>query len=352
MSLYDTFRELPLHIEEVVTDVHAYQVAPEFTRKTTVVHLRPEPYFRHIGPEGLGEDVTYDADEHEPHRWPWVDLLGDWTLESFSARLDEVDLFPAGEPQQNAYRDYRRWAYESAALDLALKQAQLSTGEALGREYRDVTFVSSTRATSLDDWLALYPELRFKLDPTPEWTDEVLSTLAGRGNVDVIDLKGQYKGTVVDNPADPELYRRVAEAFPNAWIEDPDLDPPEADAALEPYRDRITWDAPIHSWADVEALPFEPKGLNVKPSRFGTLRRLLEFYERCEEEGIELYGGGQFELSVGRGQIQILAALFSSDGPNDVAPGGYNSNEPIAGLETSPLRPLPERYGFRRGVPG
>ena len=62
MSLYDTFRELPLHIEEVMTEVHVYQVAPEFTRKTTVVHLRPEPYFRHIGPEGLGEDVTYDAE--------------------------------------------------------------------------------------------------------------------------------------------------------------------------------------------------------------------------------------------------------------------------------------------------
>ena len=80
---------------------------------------------------------------------------------------------------------------------------------------------------------------------------------------------------------------------------------------LEPHRDRITWDAPIHSWADVEALPFRPKCLNVKPSRFGTLERLLEFYERCEEEGIALYGGGQFELSVGRGQIQLLAALFS-----------------------------------------
>ena len=95
MSLYDAFRELPLHIEEVVTDVHVLPgVATEFTRKTTVVHLRPEPYFRHIGPEGLGEDVTYDPDEHEPHRWPWVDLLGDWTLESFSARLDDARPLP------------------------------------------------------------------------------------------------------------------------------------------------------------------------------------------------------------------------------------------------------------------
>jgi hypothetical protein len=351
MSLWDVFRELPLHVEELVTDVSVYQVSEQFTRKTTVVHLRPEPYFRHIGPEGLGEDVTYDPAEHEPHKWPWVDLLGDWTLESFSAGLDELDLFPTGEPQQKAYRDYRRWAFESAALDLALKQARLSTGEALGREYRDVNFVSSTRATDLNGWLALYPELRFKLDPTPEWTDELIATLAGRGNVDVVDLKGQYKGTVVDNPGDAELYRRVVEAFPNAWIEDPDLTP-ECDAVLEPHRDRITWDAPIHSWADVEALPFAPKCLNVKPSRFGSLARLFEFYERCEAEGIKLYGGGQFELNVGRGQIQILASLFSADGPNDTAPGGYNASEPVAGLETSPLPPLPERYGFRRGIPG
>jgi hypothetical protein len=349
MSLYDTFRELTLHIEEVVTDVHVQPISPEFMRKTTVVHLRPEPYFKHIGMEGLGEDVTYDATQHEPHRWPWIDLLGDWTFESFSARLDEFDLFPAGEPAQAAYRDYRRWAFESAALDLALKQARLSTGEALGRRYQPVTFVSSTRAASLESWLELYPDLRFKLDPTPDWTDEVVAELAARGNVDVVDLKGRYEGTPVDQPADPELYRRVAEGFPDAWIEDPALTP-ETDAVLEPHRDRITWDAPIHSWADVEALPFAPKCLNVKPSRFGTLEKLLEFYERCEEEGISLYGGGQFELSVGRGQIQLLASLFSPDGPNDVAPGGYNDAEPRGGLDTSPLAPLPERFGFRRGA--
>jgi len=117
---------------------------------------------------------------------------------------------------------------------------------------------------------------------------------------------------------------------------------------LEPHRDRLTWDAPIHSWADVEALPFAPRCLNVKPSRFGTLERLLEFYDRCEERGIALYGGGQFELGVGRGQIQYLASLFSADGPNDVAPGGYNDPEPRPGLETSPLEPRPEPLGFRR----
>jgi hypothetical protein len=349
VSTYDAIRDLPIHIEEVVTEIHVAPISPEFTRKTTTVRLRPEPYFKHIGPEGLGEDVTYDPELHEPYRWPWIDLLGDWTIESFSKRLDEFDLFPGSEPGQAAYRDYRRWAFESAALDLALRQAGLDLGDVLEREFRPVTFVSSTRATSLDGWLELYPDLRFKLDPTPEWTDELVAVLAARGNVDVVDLKGAYKGTPVDNPPDPDLYGRVAEALPEAWIEDPALTD-ETDPVLEPHRDRITWDAPIHSFADVEALPFAPRCLNVKPSRFGTLERLFEFYDRCAENGIALYGGGQFELGVGRGHIQLLASLFSADGPNDVAPGGYNEAEPRPGLETSPLEPRPDPVGFRRLV--
>jgi len=73
--------------------------------------------------------------------------------------------------------------------------------------------------------LELYPGTRFKLDPTPTWTDAVVSDLAALGAVDTLDLKGAYRGTVVDNPPDPELYRRVAQAFPDAWIEDPGLTP-------------------------------------------------------------------------------------------------------------------------------
>ena len=174
-----------------------------------------------------------------------------------------------------------------------------------------------------------------------------IGELAERGNVDVVDLKGQYTGTPVDTPHDPDLYRRVAEGLPAVWIEDPGLTP-ETDAVLAPHRDRITWDAPIHSWADVEALPFSPRCLNSKPSRFGSLARLFEFYDRCSDAEIALYGGGQWELGPGRGQIQLLAALFHPDGPNDVAPGGYNAGEPLAGLERSPLDPRPASTGFRR----
>jgi hypothetical protein len=150
----------------------------------------------------------------------------------------------------------------------------------------------------------------------------------------------------VDQPADPALYRLVTAAFPAAWIEDPALTP-ETEAVLAAHRNRITWDAVIHSVADIEALPFTPRMLNIKPSRFGTLRAVLDAYDHCEANGIRAYGGGQFELGPGRGQIQYLASLFHPDAPNDVAPAAYNDPEPGPGLPTSPLPPPPAGPGFR-----
>jgi hypothetical protein len=294
MGLYDAVKDLPLVIEDVDMEITEKQYG-QFTRRTTTVKLRKGVTIRGADFVGMGEDVTYDADEHQPHHLPWLQLGGAWTIDSLSKHLDGLELFPQGEPKQAAYRDYRRWAFESAALDLALTQGRRSLADVVGREPRPIRFVSSTRAPALEDWLALYPSLRFKLDPTPEWTDELVQELAARGNVDVVDLKGAYHGTVVDNPPNADLYRRVAEAFPEAWIEDPALDA-ETGPVLEPHRDRITWDAPIHSWADVEALPFPPRCLNSKPSRFGSVERLFEFYDRCEEHRIQLYGGGQFAV--------------------------------------------------------
>ena len=338
MSSWDLLRDLPLEIERVEPELLA-RPTPRFTRKTTVMHLFG------AGEEGLGEDVTYDGAEHD--RWPKLALEGSWTLESFSEHVGAVDLF-TGEPGQHAYFDYRRWAVESAALDLALRQAGTALGAALGREAAPVRFVSSNGSWAA--WRAVYPELRFKLDPTPEWTDDQFAELSSLDIVEVADLKGAYHGTTVDNPADPTLYGRVLAAFPRSWIEDPDLTP-ETNALLEPHRDRVTWDAPIHSWADVEALPFAPRGLNCKPSRFGALPRLFEFYDRCVEHEIALYGGGQFELGVGRTQIQLLAALFHPDGWNDVAPAEFNDPEPSSGLPVSPLSLVLEP-GFRAHVAG
>ncbi len=156
---------------------------------------------------------------------------------------------------------------------------------------------------------------------------------------------------MVDQPADPVLYERVVTAFGKAWIEDPKLTP-EIDELLAPHRDRFSWDAPIHSIDDIEALPYPPRMVNVKPSRLGGLRSLLDTYDYCAAHGIGCYGGGQFELGVGRAQNQYLASLFHADAPNDVAPTGFNLPVTPPGLPTSPLAPAPAATGFRWGPDG
>jgi hypothetical protein len=345
VSLYDAVRDLPLEIDSYKLELLELQARPDFLRKTTVVHLQGG------GEEAIGEDVTYHGEEHErtQERGPDLPLAGSWTLQTFSDHLATLPLFDA-EPAQHAYHDYRRWSYESAALDLALRQAGRSLGAALGREPRPVSFVVSGGLGSppsterFHAWLGLYPGLRFKLDATSEWTEELIAELAATGAIDSVDFKGQYRGTVVDTPPDAALYRRVAEVLPSAWLEDPGLTD-ETVAVLEPYRERVTWDAVIHSVEDIEHLRWPPKTVNVKPSRFGSVSRLFAAYDYCEAHGIGAYGGGQWELGPGRGHIQLLAALNHPTTPNDVAPREYNL-DPLAGLPASPLVVRPRETGF------
>jgi L-alanine-DL-glutamate epimerase-like enolase superfamily enzyme len=345
---YDHLASLPLTVEQY--DLEALErPGPQWTRKTTVFHLRGG------GEEGVGEDVTYapEDQEHQQRTGPVLPLAGAWTLDSFSEHLAGLDLFHGMPPDMPAFLDYRRWALESAALDLALRQAGESLHGLLGREARPLTFGVSLRiagsADPVRERIEAYGKVRYKIDYEAEWTEALIADLASTGAVDVIDFKGAYKGTVVDVDTVPEVYRHCAEAFPDAWLEDPDLTDEQAAEVLRPHQDRITWDAPIHSVDDIVRFGIEPKGLNCKPSRFGALRKLFDFYDHCEAAGIVLYGGGQSELGPGRGQIQLLAAIFHPDGPNDVAPGGWDQADfPRTGLAVSPLDPAPEPTGFRR----
>ena len=327
MALWDSVAGLEIRIDGYTLLRRELAVRPDFTRVTTTVVLDGD------GETGQGEDVTYTADDHDGFPAGLM-LAGTWTLEEYSRRLGELDLWDS-EPAMAASVDYRRWAFESAALDLALRQAGRSLGEVLGRSYRPARFVVSTRA-EVAPWLELYPQLELKLDVEEDWDRERMTRLAGYDRVRVLDLKAYYRGTGVDLLPDPEQYRTVAEVFPDVVIEDAWLE----DGCLEALRgaeDRLSFDAPIHSLADVDALPLEPQWLNIKPSRFGTVRGLLECLEACEERRISLYGGGQFELGPGRGQIQRLSSLFYPAGPNDVAPSEYNEAGARPGLPTSPL---------------
>jgi L-alanine-DL-glutamate epimerase-like enolase superfamily enzyme len=349
-STWERVSGLPLQVEAYELEPLQALVSSEFERKSTVIRMAG------VGHEGVGEDVTYDAVDHDilQAAGPKLPLQGSWTIGSFSQHVAELDLFPQ-EPQREVSRRYRIWAYESAALDLALRQSGTTLHEALGRTPEPVRFVVSLRLgepPSMDPLrrrLDAYPSLRFKLDPTSSWSEELIAELVASGAVESVDFKGYYSGSIVDQAPDPVLYRRVAEAFPDAWIEDPALTP-ETDAALATHRERFSWDAQVHSVADIEALPYSPRMVNIKPSRLGGLRNLLDAFDHCAERGIGNYGGGQFELGVGRGQIQYLASIFHADAPNDVAPTGYNLPEPPTGLPQSPLAPAPSALGFRWGA--
>jgi hypothetical protein len=349
MSSWEALADLPLQIEDYELEPLQASVSSEFERKSTLIRLRGG------GEEGVGEDVTYDAIDHEilQAEGPTLPLGGRFTIASFCRHLAQLPLF-AKPPQREVSNRYRTWAYESAALDLALRQARTTLHAALGREPQPVRFVVSLRLGEpptlgpVSRRLALYPELRFKLDPTSSWDEQLIAELVSTQAVDSVDFKGFYSGTIVDQPPDPVLYRRVVEAFPEAWIEDPALTA-ETEPVLAGHRERFSWDAPIHSIEDIESLPYPPRVVNIKPSRLGGLRNLLDAYDYCAERGIGNYGGGQFELGVGRGQNQYLASVFHPDAPNDVAPIGFNLPQTAAGLPSSPLAPTPASSGFRWG---
>jgi len=346
MNRYAALAGLPLTIDGYRLEGLRHRATAQFERHSTLVRLVGR------GSEGVGEDVTYDAAAQAAFQgagaaWP---LAGEFTLESFSLRLDDHDFFPAGASDR-ASRDYRRWAFESAALDLALRQAGRPLWELLGIELRPLRFVSSMglgdppATTNLHGWRELYPDLGFKLDVGRSWDATLIEQLRATGAVEVIDLKGAYKGTPVDLDPEPALYAAVLDGLPQAWVEDPAWTP-DTEPLLEPHVDRITWDAPIHSVDDIRGLRHKPRLINIKPSRFGRLSALFDAYDHCRDEGIAMYGGGQWELGVGRDQIQYLAALFHPEGPNDVAPRGFNAPQPAGGLPAGPWTPYPAAAGF------
>ena len=349
-TTYARVAELPLQVDRCELLPLARDTASGFTKISTVVRLTGN------GHEGQGEDITWDQiDQIEQLRragdLSW--LRGRRTVDEFSTLLGLVDLFPV-EPIRDSARFYRRWAFESAALDLALRQSGLSLEDALGRVAKPVTFVVSTRigdpasVAPLRALLGVDPSLHFKLDPIASWDEDLLAELGSLGCVDVVDMKGHYRNVSVAMDADLELYRRVFDGLPGAWIEDPVV-AEDTIELLDRHRNRITWDEPIHSVDDIEALPWPPRMLNLKPARFGSVRRLFEAYDYCSAHGIGAYGGGMFEQGPGRGQLQYLASLFHPNGPNDLAPVEYNLQLHEGELPRSPLPPEPHPTGFRWG---
>jgi hypothetical protein len=346
-SLWPRLAGLPLVIEACEYDrLHAV-LAYEFERITTHVRLVG------AGAEGLGEDVSVLREDgtalHETR--PSLPLEGEWTLAGFCDHLATLALWPEPPEWEVALR-FRNWAFESAALDLALRQAGRSLHDVLGLEPQPVRFVNSLglgEEPSIEPVrrrLARAPGVRFKLDAEVTWAPALVDEVAATAAVDTIDFKGQYGLEVEDPEALCALYDHVLAAFPSAYLEDPH-DLPEIAQRLGDQLERVSYDSPIRSAEDIGGTPLAARVVNVKPSRIGSLRSLFGVYARCARERRPMYGGGMGELGVGRGQIELLAALFHADAPNDVAPSAYNEDDPPAGLPASPLAPHPEATGFR-----
>ena len=259
-------------------------LAYEFERITTHVRLFG------AGVDGLGEDISVFREDgtalHETR--PALPLEREWTLAGFCAHLATLELWPA-PPEWDGARRFRNWAFESAALDLALRQAGHSLHDVLGLTPRPVRFVNSLglgKEPSIEPVrrrLARSPGVRFKLDAEATWPPALVDQVAATGAVDTIDFKGQYGFEVKDPEALGALYDRVLPAFPDAYLEDPH-DLPEIAQRLGDHLERVSYDAPIRDAEDIGATPLAARVVNVKPSRIGSLHDLFEVYARCARD--------------------------------------------------------------------
>ena len=251
MNHYARIGGLKVDIDDYALERHEH-VTPEWTRVTTTIVMRGG------GLEGRGEDVTYEVPEHdvlaasEP-----VDLSG---VETFDEASSVLATFGNG---------YRRWGFESAVLDLALRQGRQTLGGVLGLTYRPVRFCMSTR-DDVRPWLEADPGLEFKLDPELTWDDRYIDWLAASGRVRVLDLKAHYPVTVVGVPPDERLYVACRDRFDDettiedAWFADGWLD------LFRGHEHRLAFDAIIHSVADIEssadpAAAHEHQAVAVRP---------------------------------------------------------------------------------------
>jgi hypothetical protein len=279
---------------------------------------------------GEGEDVTYQAEMHDGVPGDLM-LAGTWTLDDLSRRLDEAEPLAEG---------YRRWAFESAALDLALRQNELGLGEALGREERPVRFVVSTRAAP-ERWLEFAPGLEFKLDAETDWDRRLLRRLRELGRVRVVDLKGllpRYERRPCARPRAVPRHRRGAPRRSHRGR----LAGGRPARALAGAEDRLSFDAPIHSLADLDDLA-------ARAALAQHQAVALRHGARAARDDRGVRGARDPDVRrrpvrarPGPLQIQRLASVFYPDGPNDVAPSAYNEGEPREGLPQSPLPPREE----------
>ena len=290
-DLWTAVKDLPIAIDSASFEA-LLPSGPTELEDFSTTHLR----LRGRGEEGIGEQVGM-SDAQASLRASDFPLTGEWpTLADFLAHLDAIEMWPE-PPEYELQRNWRRWTFESAALDLALRQSATSLPEVLGRTPGPVTFVNSfglgdpPEIDKVARRRAMHPTVGFKLDVAPSWTQAIMDRIAAVEGVATIDFKGQYGLEVEDEAALLAMYERTLATFTEVIFEDPH-DLPAVLELLTPLSDRVSYDAPITSVESIGATPVPVRIVNVKPCRVGRLEELSRLYAHCESTGIRMYNGG------------------------------------------------------------
>ena len=185
-----------------------------------------------------------------------------------------IDLLPA-PPVREISQDYRRWAFESAALDLALRQAGTTLARGArprARSRRLRRLDAPRRATDAGpgrpiacDATRTCSSSSTRRTPGPRADRRAGRDRRGR----LARLQGPLHAAPRSTSTPTPTSTAPGRELPRRLDRGPGSERPRGDDVLKPHRDRITWDAPIHSVDDIDAMPFAPKMINIKPSRFG-----------------------------------------------------------------------------------
>jgi hypothetical protein len=261
-DLWSAVKDLPIAIESYSFEA-LVPSGPTGLEDHSTTQLR----LQGRGEEGVGEQVGM-ADAQESLRASDFPLTGDWaTLAGFLDHVEEIDMWPE-PPEYELQRNWRRWTFESAALDLALRQSATSLPDVLGRTPQPVRFVNSFGLGDPPDIdkvakrRAMHPTVGFKLDVAPSWTQEIMDRVAAVEGVATIDFKGQYGLEVKDEAALLAMYERTLATFNEVVFEDPH-DHPAVLELLTPIADRVSYDAPITSVASIGATPVKVRIVRV-----------------------------------------------------------------------------------------
>ena len=105
MSVLGDLGTLALNIEGYELERLQRDVSSDFTRVSTHIRLHGD------GEEGVGEDVTYDAEDQDALQEAGAvqPLDGKWTLDAFCDHVATLDLWPRPALRPPSVL-YRRWA--------------------------------------------------------------------------------------------------------------------------------------------------------------------------------------------------------------------------------------------------